>query len=241
MSLDSLLEVKARFFDVGDEIDLNAEIDQHELCSYGEFDGDHCVDYVSGIPSDEDIEKIDQERKGERERTQGVFMREIEYPKSTVTKDFVVFDINVISLNNNELENECGVYWEIDAMGMDSTFEPFMDVLVSYAKEVRQEVIDRRSAEWDRKYFGLREDLKPTKDDPKVYGVSFLLLAEYECHRCSYEYEEYDCEIDIVGRVTRQDFNEMLYDIGKREKKASCPICGKMGCAPHEHAGWKPK
>jgi len=27
------------------------------------------------------------------------------------------------------------------------------------------------------------------------------LATKYNCERCSYEYEEYDCEVIIIGRV----------------------------------------
>jgi len=218
MSLDSLLNVTAYFYDAGDDFDYLNEVDDGRFCSFGHLETDTEDEYISGIPSDEEVEKWNKAQKDEHERSRGLFCNFIEGPKAKVIKDFVMFEIDVIGLHPQSCIHGTGISHDIEALGEYDAFDGLQDTLVGYAKEVRAEVIKGQEDQWEQKNKWKKPEYRSEKKFEKIDRVNFLLVGEYDCYRCSYEYEEYDCEIDIAGRVTKQDFNEML-DMREHEDK----------------------
>lgn len=221
MPIDSLLVVRAFFFDKGSEIDFHSEYDNRYLCSFGELDGNKTDEYIADIPSEEVIDQIDNKNEEEKKRSLGIsnFYVRKDYPKAKVVKDFVLFDYQAVSLREDE-NPECGVDWEVEALGSHDAFEPLMDDLMRHAKEVRENTINKKIAQFKRQY-----PLMPKEDGPKVGEhvkvevVNFVLVMTYDCHRCSWEYDEYDCELGILRRIDANDIASIPIKKGNSSKK----------------------
>ena len=191
--IDSLLDVTAYFYDIGDEFDYCNEVDESRYMSA--FLEENPEDFLDNVPTQEEYDKW----KASNSEVFKGFGPVDDGPKSKVKKPFILFDIGTVYIQPLACEHGSGTSEHISSIGLVDTLEGYEDAFCEYAHEVRNECIEFEKNKFGNEYSMLA--VKPEYKEKKIKMVNFLLATEYNCTRCSYEYEEYDCEVIIIGRV----------------------------------------